>query len=407
MADHIRAIAPAAPGIAGPMPARARVESIDVARGIIMILMALDHVHDFFGDLTSQPTNLDTTTAALFFTRWITHFCAPMFFLLTGVGACLTRRRLHKAELARFLLSRGLWLIFLELVVMRFALQFNVDYQVTIITVLWALGWAMIVLAALIWLPAWAIAGMGVAMIVGHNALDGVAPFTFDRLAPLWTVLHVPGPIFDNGRSLVFVAYVLVPWVGVTALGYVLGQVYRMDAAGRRAWLGWLGVGLCVAFVVVRLANVYGDPRPWSTQTSVLWTVMSFIDTNKYPPSLLFLLMTLGPALLLLRAFDRGVPGWLRPALVIGKVPLFFYVLHFFLIHLLAVAASWWRYGRVSEMFESPDLAHFPFSQPSGWGASVPVLYLIWLAVLVLMFPLCRWYAGVKRRRTDWWLSYL
>jgi uncharacterized membrane protein len=378
-----------------------------VARGIIMILMALDHVHDFFGDLTSQPTNLATTTAALFFTRWITHFCAPMFFLLTGVGACLMRRRMHQLEVSRFLLSRGLWLIFLELVVMRFALQFNIDYRVTIITVLWALGWAMIVLAALLWLPVWAIAGIGVAMVVGHNALDDVAPSVFGAFAPLWTILHVPGPILDRGGSLVFVAYVLVPWVGVTALGYVLGQLYCVAPATRRAWLGWLGAGLSVAFVASRLANVYGDPQPWSAQTSALWTLMSFLDTTKYPPSLLFLLMTLGPALLLLRLFDRGVPTWLRPVLIIGKVPLFFYVLHFFLIHLLAVAASWWRCGRVDEMFKSPDLAHFPFSQPPGWAASVPVLYLMWLVVLVLMFPLCRWYAGVKRRRTDWWLSYL
>lgn len=389
------------------MPARARVESIDVARGIIMILMALDHVHDFFGDLTSQPTNLDTTTAALFFTRWITHFCAPMFFLLTGVGACLTRRRLHKAELARFLLSRGLWLIFLELVVMRFALQFNVDYQVTIITVLWALGWSMIVLAGLIRLPDWAIVAFGVILVAGHNLLDGIQGSAFGSLAPLWSVLHAPGFLINTPRHVVFVAYPLIPWLGVTALGYALGRAYRWNDGRRRALLLRLGAGLVAGFVLLRLLNVYGDPFPWSVQKSPLWTLLSFIDTSKYPPSLLFLLMTLGPALLLLRAFDRGVPGWLRPALVIGKVPLFFYVLHFFLIHLLAVAASWWRYGRVSEMFESPDLAHFPFSQPSGWGASVPVLYLIWLAVLVLMFPLCRWYAGVKRRRTDWWLSYL
>lgn len=384
-----------------------RIESIDLLRGIIIVLMALDHVHDFFGDLTAQPTNLATTTVALFFMRWITHFCAPVFFLLTGTGTFLMTGRKSKGDTSRFLLSRGLWLIFLELVVMRFALQFNVDYHTTIITVLWALGWAMIVLSGLIWLPMWAIAAIGITMVIGHNALDGVQPDTFGTLAPIWTILHGPGLILDDGRSVVFVAYALIPWVGVTALGYVLGQLFSWDTARRRAWLWWLGVSVILGFVVLRLINAYGDPLPWSVQKSPLWTLMSFLDTNKYPPSLMFLLMTLGPALLLLRVLDQGVPRWLRPALIIGKVPLFFYVLHFFLIHLLAVGASWWRYGEVLEMFESPDLAHFPFSQPPGWGASVPVLYLLWIVVVVLMFPLCRWYAGVKRRRTDWWLSYL
>lgn len=405
--DPARAAMPDAAAGTAPAAGRRRLESVDVVRGIIIVLMALDHVHDFFGDLGAQPTNLQTTTVALFFTRWITHFCAPVFFLLTGTGAFLMQRRTPKPALSRFLVSRGLWLIVLELVVMRFALQFNVDYHTTIITVLWALGWAMIVLAALVWLPAWAIATVGIVMVAGHNALDGVPASAFGALAPLWTVLHVPGVVYNDGHSLVFVAYVLIPWVGVTALGYVLGQVFSMDAERRRAWLTWMGVGLCLGFVALRLANVYGDPGPWSAQKSPLWTLMSFLDTNKYPPSLLFLLMTLGPALLLLRVFDRGVPGWLRPALTFGKVPLFFYVLHFFLIHLLAVGASWLRYGQVREMFQSPDLGHFPFTQPPGWNAGLPVIYVLWIAVVAFMYPLCRWYAGVKRRRTDWWLSYL
>jgi len=386
---------------------RSRIEAIDLVRGLIIILMALDHTRDFFGDLASQPTNLATTTTALFFTRWITHICAPVFFLLTGTSAYLMLRRVSRRELSRFLLTRGAWLIFLELTVMRFALQFNVDYHVTIITVLWGLGWAMIVLAGLIWLPKWAIATIGVIMVAAHNALDGVEPATFGVLAPIWSILHAPGIILDTGRSVVLVAYVLIPWVGVTALGYVLGQVYGWDANRRRALLLWLGISLCALFVALRFADVYGDPVPWSPEKSALWTMISFLNTNKYPPSLLFLLMTLGPALLLLRAFDHGVPALLRPALIIGKVPLFFYVLHFYLIHLLAVVASYLRYGEAGEMFRSPDVGHFPFSEPPDWGSSVPVVYLLWALVVLIMFPLCRWYAGVKRRRTDWWLSYL
>ncbi len=388
-------------------PSRPRIESIDLLRGIIIVIMALDHTRDFFGALDANPTNLATTTAPLFLTRWITHICAPVFFLLTGTGACLALQRMPKRELSRFLLTRGLWLIFLEVVVMRFALQFNVDYQVTILTVLWALGWSMIVLAALIHLPNWTIAVFGVVLVAGHNLLDGVPAGAFGSLAPLWSVLHAPGFLLNSPRHVVLVAYPLIPWVGVTALGYLLGQTYHWNDHRRRTLLLRLGLGLSLGFVLLRLLNVYGDPLPWSVQKSPLWTLLSFLDTQKYPPSLLFLLMTLGPALLLLRAFDRGTPHWLRPALTIGKVPLFFYVLHFYLIHLLAVGASYLRYGSAHGLFQSPDLGHFPFTAPPDWAAPLPMVYLLWIVVVLVLYPLCRWYAGVKRRRRDWWLSYL
>jgi len=387
--------------------ARVRIESVDLLRGIIIVIMALDHVHDFFGALDASPTDLATTTPALFFTRWITHFCAPVFFMLTGTGACLALQRMSKSELSRFLLTRGLWLLFLEVVVMRFALQFNLDYRVTMITVLWALGWSMIVLAGLIHLPNWAILAFGVVLVAGHNLLDGIPATAFGSLAPLWSVLHAPGFLLNTPGHIVFVAYPLIPWLGVTALGYMLGQTYGWSDDRRRALLLRLGVGLSLGFVLLRLLNVYGDPVPWSVQKSPLWTLLSFLNLLKYPPSLLFLLMTLGPALLLLRAFDNGVPGLLRPALIIGKVPLFFYVLHFYLIHLLAVAACYLRFGNVSGMFQSPDLGHFPFTAPPGWDIGLPTIYLLWVCVVLALYPLCRWYAGVKRRRKDWWLSYL
>jgi uncharacterized membrane protein len=195
--------------------------------------------------------------------------------------------------------------------------------------------------------------------------------------------------------------------VGVTALGYVLGQLYHWDAERRRKWLLGLGLGLTAGFVILRFINVYGDPVPWSLQESPVFTVLSFMNANKYPPSLLFLLMTLGPAMLLLRAFDGGMPSWLRPVLVYGKVPLFYFILHFLLIHLLAVAAAWIRFGDVSGLFQSPSLDRFPFTAPPGWPASLPVLYLIWAGVVLALYPVCRWYAGVKARQTDWWVSYL
>ena len=390
------------------LPARAaRIEAVDLVRGLVIIVMALDHTRDFFGNLAADPTALSATTPALFFTRWITHICAPAFFLLTGTGTRLSLARLSKRELSRYLVSRGFWLIFLELVVMRFALQFNIDYQVTIVTVLWALGWTMIALAGLIWLPDWAIAAIGVAMVAGHNMLDGIPAASFGSWAPLWSILHAPGIVLNNGRAIVVISYVLIPWVGVTALGYLLGRAWRWNGGRRRAWLFRLGIGSILAFVLLRWSSLYGDPSPWSPQATPLWTAISFLNVTKYPPSLLFLLMTLGPVLLLLRAFDGRVPAAFRPALVIGKVPLFFFVLHFFLIHLLAAAASWLRYGQVSEMFRSPDLGHFPFSQPPGWDAGLPAIYALWAAVVLIMFPLCRWYARIKQERRDWWLGYL
>ncbi|WP_426699838.1 DUF1624 domain-containing protein [Rhodanobacter sp. Col0626] len=398
---------PAVRAATGEVPtARVRIESIDLLRGIIIVIMALDHVHDFFGALDASPTNLATTTAALFFTRWITHFCAPVFFLLTGTSACLTLQRMSKRELSRFLLTRGAWLIVLEVVVMRFALQFNVDYRITLLIVLWALGWAMIVLAGLIHLPIRVLVVLGVAMVAGHNLLDGIQADAFGPLAPLWSILHAPDFV-HTGAHAVFVTYPLVPWVGVTALGYALGFSYNWGVERRQALLLRLGLVLTVGFILLRLLNVYGDPVPWSAQHSPLWTLLSFLNTQKYPPSLLFLLMTLGPALLLLRVFDARTPQLLRPALVYGKVPLFFYVLHFYLIHLLAVVVCYLRYGDIGGMFRSPDLGHFPFTAPPGWDAGLPAIYLLWACVVLAFYPLCRWYAGVKRRRRDWWLSYL
>jgi uncharacterized membrane protein len=386
------------------MTTRSRIESIDLLRGLIVAVMALDHVRDFFGDFGVRPTDLATTTAALFFTRWVTHICAPVFFLLTGTGAYLTRARMSQRELARFLLTRGLWLILLELTVMRFALQFNLDYQVTIITVLWGLGWSMIALAALIWLPTWAIALFGALLVVGHNALDGLTGMP----APLWALLHQPGFLYRGDHAVVRTSYVLIPWVGVTALGYALGAVYRWGTPERQRFLSRGGYAALAVFIVLRFSNAYGDPSLWSWQRTPLWTLMSFVDTTKYPPSLLFLLMTLGPALLLLRAFDQHVPRLLAPLLVFGRVPLFFYVVHFFVIHLLAVAVSYLRYGDAAGTFRSPDLAHFPMSVPPDWNVGLPLIYLIWAGVVVALWPLCRWFAGVRQRHPTWgWLSYL
>jgi uncharacterized membrane protein len=291
----------------------------------------------------------------------------------------------------------------LELTVVRcLGFQFNVDYQVTGLIVLWALGWAMIVLAGLVWLPLPAILAFGVVMIAGHNVLDLV-----QSAHPLWVFLHSPGLLVNEPGFVVFVAYPLIPWVGVTAVGYALGQVYGWPPARRRAFLLRWGLGLIVAFLALRWLNVYGDPAPWSVQASTAMTLVSFFNTSKYPPSLLFLLMTLGPALLLLRTFDAATPRVLAPVTVFGRVPLFYFVLHFFLIHLSAVIVCYAMYGSAHWMFRSPDLGNYPFTVPPGWGFGLPAVYAIWIAVVIALYPLCTWYARVKQRSASPWLSYL
>jgi uncharacterized membrane protein len=391
--------------VAGKRP---RIESVDVLRGIIMIVMALDHVRDYFAYPGVNPTDLSTTTVPLFFSRWITHFCAPVFFLLTGTGSYLSLRRKSKRQLSWFLLTRGLWLIFLELVVLRcLAWQFNFDYRLTILVVIWALGWAMIVLSALCWLSDWAVIAFGVIMIAGHNLFDAVRPQSFGAWAPLWSILHSPNVVYASPRHVIFVAYPLIPWVGVTAVGYGLGKIFSWPSERRRKLLLQLGAGLTLAFILLRAVNIYGDPFRWAAQRSPVFTFLSFLNTTKYPPSLLFLLMTLGPALLLLRAVDSGTPGFLRPALIVGKVPLFYYGMHVVFIHVLAVIVCYVRYRHVYWMFESPGPAQYPVTPPPGWGFNLSIIYLIWAGIVLAIYPLCRWFAALKQRRSDPWLSYL
>jgi uncharacterized membrane protein len=381
---------------------RVRLESVDVLRGVIMIVMALDHTRDFFSSSGFNPTDPATTTIPLFFTRWITHFCAPTFFLLTGVGACLSLRKKSKRELSKFLFTRGLWLIFLEIVIFRcLGWQWNFDYHLLMLVVLWALGWAMIVLSVLVYLPTWLVATFGVVMIATHNLFDSI-----QSANPLWTILHSPNLILNTPEHMIVVPYVLIPWVGVTAAGYGLGQVFRWEPERRKKFLLRLGLGLTAAFVVIRGINMYGDPLRWTTQKSAAFTLLSFLNTTKYPPSLLYLLMTLGPAMLILWAIDGRTPQFLQPALTVGNVPMFYYLLHVPLIHLIAVVVCYARYGQAHWMFESPTPFDFPITKPPGWGYSLPIVYMIWIFVVLALYPLCSWFADLKRRRTDAWLSY-
>lgn len=383
--------------VAAAPAVRVRVDSIDLLRGLVMVLMVLDHVRDFFTEARFDPLDLTQTSAALFTTRWITHFCAPAFILLAGTSAYLISKKRTRPELSRFLLTRGLWLVLLEITLVNFAFSFDLSYQGGVdLQVIWAIGWSMVALAALVYLPVSAVGAIGIVMIFGHNALDGIKPEAFGAWAPLWHVLHVKGAIPHA-----YVAYPLIPWIGVMAVGYALGAVYGLPEARRRRLLTALGFVAVVGFLALRALNVYGDPQPWSGQGSALFSVLSFMNVQKYPPSLLFLLATLGPALLVL-AWSEHARGAIARALVtIGRVPLFFYVLHAVLAHLLAGLASL-MLGYGTEVLTSR-----PWELSPGWGFGLPVVYAMWMIVVLALYPACRWFAAIKQRRRDWWLSYL
>lgn len=374
-----------------------RVGAVDIVRGLAMILMALDHTRDFLGS-SANPVDIATTTAPLFFTRWITHFCAPTFFLLTGTSAWLSRRGRTASQSAWQLFTRGAWLLLLELTVFRFVLQFNFDYHTTVLNVLWALGWAMMVLSVLVYLPRSVIAAFGIILIIGHDALDPIRSTN-----PLWTLLHSPNFVLQSPEHAILAGYPLIPWVGVTAIGYCLGVVYDWTPERRKRFLLRMSLALMMAFIAIRALNIYGDPVPWAPTRPLI----SFLNTNKYPPSLLFLLMTLGPALWLLRIFDGRTAPLLRVIATYGKVPLFYFLVHFALIHLIAVVVCYARFGEVHWMFESPSIDRFPFTAPPGWGFSLPLVYLFWAIVVCCLYPMCSWYAGIRQTRRHPLLSYL
>ena len=390
-------------------PARPRLDSVDLLRGWIMVIMALDHTRDFFSRdaVLFDPTDLTRTTIALFLTRWITHFCAPVFFFLAGTGAFLsTRRGKTKGEVARFLITRGLWLIVLELTLVQLGWGFRIDFHFTALMVIWALGWSMIALALLIYLPLWAIAAFGAVMIAGHNLLDPVAAETFGAFAWLWKILHVQSGFRIAPGYQAFVVYPLIPWIGVMACGYAFGALLRHEQAKRRTIVFWIGLALTVAFVALRAVNVYGDPRPWSVQADTSRTVLSFLDCAKYPPSLLYLLMMLGPAIALLALFDRKLGALSRPFIVIGRVPLFFYLLHLPLIHGLAVLLAYLRHGEAGALWNGPAFDSSAAQLPPNYGYGLAGVYAFWVLVVVLLYPLCHWFAALKQRRRDAWLSY-
>jgi uncharacterized membrane protein len=394
-------------GAAPEKPRPGRLESIDLLRGLVMIVMALDHVRDFFSErLFLDATDLKTTTPAIFLTRWITHYCAPTFIFLAGTSAFLsTTRGKSKPALSWFLFTRGLWLAFFEVVVNRIMWMFNYDFHNYGAGVFWAIGWSMVVLSLLVYLPTLVVTVLGVALISQHNSLDGLSATDVGLPEWLWVILHKPGDAtvvegFTFGTN-----YCLLPWIGVMAAGYGFGSLFLLDRPIRRRLLFQLGASLSVCFIILRTMNI-GDPRPWSDQGSPLWTTLSFLNCTKYPASLLYLLMTLGPAIFALGLFDRPL-GWLaRPIITFGRVPLFYYLLHIPLIHGGAALLDFVRFGW-SPLATSGPWGLDRDTLPEHYGVDLPTVYLIWIGVVLILYLPCRWFAGVKQRRRDVWLSYL
>ncbi|QDA58828.1 DUF1624 domain-containing protein [Hymenobacter jejuensis] len=391
-----------------PLPSAAtravlpRVQAIDIVRGLVMIVMALDHIREFWSPTAVRPEDVAHASILLFFSRWITHFCAPTFVFLSGTSIYLyAQKQPSQSRVSWFLLTRGLWLVVLELVVINFLLQWG-SYQLLLLQVIWAIGWSMVLLAALLWLPRWVLAVLSFVIIVGHNALPDFQPITPDNA--IWALLHHSPFLLPVGSLPPFlVAYSVGPWLGVMLAGYLIGPWFRLPLPQRKQRLWAAGAGLLLLFVALRATNWYGDPSPWSVQDrGLIYTVLSFINITKYPPSLLFLSLTLGVALLLLGSVETAtsrLSQWLR---TFGQVPFFYYLMHLLLISVGALIWSALAFGKPF---------NFSFATPKDWPAgyqpSLLRAYVVWLAVVLLLYLPCRWYQRYKQQHSHWWLSYL
>jgi len=387
-----------------------RIQSIDLLRGLIMIIMALDHVRDYIcsSSFLFDPLDLTKTNGSLFFTRWITHFCAPVFMLLAGTSAYLTGQKKTKKELSAFLFKRGLWLVFLEMIVVNFAWSFNIKLPIIFFITIWALGISMMVLAVLIHLPKKIILAFCIIIIAGHNLLDTIHVPGNTLPGFGWALLHEQ-QFFNWEGKIWLVGYPLIPWIGVMPLGYCLGRWYAADydAVKRRRNLRILGISAIILFILLRFSNVYGDPVRWSAQKDNFFTFLSFMNVNKYPPSLLYLLITLGPALLFLSYTEHLKGALVRVITVYGRVPMFYYLIHIYIIHLIALFASVFIPGQNWRIWILDEPIWFTTGL-KGYGFSLPVCYLIWIAVVVAVYPLCKVYDRYKQSHKEkWWLSYL
>ncbi|HMG90680.1 MAG TPA: heparan-alpha-glucosaminide N-acetyltransferase domain-containing protein [Chryseolinea sp.] len=393
----------------GVLVEKARITSIDTVRGFVMVIMALDHVRDYFhiDAFNFNATDLERTSAVLFFTRWITHICAPTFVLLSGVSARLGLEKKSKKELSIHLLTRGLWLIFLELTVIRFGLVFNFYYDFTLFLVIWVIGLSMVILSALIYLGERAVLIIGLILVFGHNAFDGMRLQPGDSGFALWTFLNQSGLVQVSSDRFLLVPYALIPWLGILLVGYGIAHWFTsgFDAKLRATYLLRAGVGSIVIFILLRFLNVYGDPAPWSPQKNIVFTIMSFLNCTKNPVSLLFTLMTVGITFLLLWLMEKSKDLNIKPLIVFGRVPLFYFILHFYIAHFLSLLLM----ITTGQAFGEID---FHFSKgfggiPPNTGVTLPWVYVVWIGVVLVCYPICKKYNEFKSTHNYWWLSYI
>ncbi len=384
-----------------------RVRSVDLLRGLVMIIMALDHTRDFFHHSAFTETPLDpaTTTPVLYFTRWITHFCAPTFVFLSGASAWFQSLRKTKKELSLFLVKRGIWLVLLEITVISFVFSFDFHFNLIGLQVIWAIGISMIILGLLTWLPFPVILIVGLLIVAGHNGLDFYEAKNANSLSLLYHMMHRLN-LFEFGNFHLLVFYPFLPWTGLMLMGYCFGKVLTStEGEQQKKILLWMGAGIIAVFIGLRLLDVYGDPDVLTATTKPLDSMYSFLDTNKYPPSLLYMCMTIGPSILFIAFFQNAGGRIARIISVYGRVPFFYYVLHFILIHLSSMVYFVAR-GHSFKDGLVGDVMVPNFIKP-GEGTSLLAVYLIWIAIVAVLYPLCKWYDHYKQsHREKWWLSY-
>jgi uncharacterized membrane protein len=387
-----------------------RIESIDLLRGLVMIIMALDHTRDFFhiGAFTGDPLNPETTTPVLYFTRWITHFCAPTFVFLSGLSAWLQSGRKTTKELSRFLITRGLWLVLMEVTIISFGILGDIHFSNFMLQTIWAIGISMVILGLAIWLPFKVILGIGLLIVFGHNSFDFAEDARQGNVSLFWHFLHLPTSVPLGGGYSLGVFYPFLPWTGLMILGYCCGKIFTtIEPVRRSKILLWMGIGLLLFFVALRATNIYGDPGHWSQQKNGLQTFFAFMNVQKYPPSLLYMSATIGGALIFLALAKNTRSRLAKIISVYGRVPFFYYILHFYLLHIIAVICFLSRGHSLAEGVNGFPGFPFRFTVP-GEGYPLAIVYAIWIAVVVALYPLCKWYDRYKTNHKDkWWLSYL
>ena len=391
-------------------PASKRIQSIDLLRGLVMIIMALDHTRDLFHReaLTGNPLNLSTTTPFLYFTRWITHFCAPTFVFLSGLSIWLQSQRKTKAELSSFLLKRGLWLILIEVTVVTLGITGDIHFGFIVLQTIWAIGTSMFLLGLLIWLPFEVILILGLVIVFGHNAFDYTENHHPETLPAWWNFIHRQTFIsLGNGRTLGDF-YPFLPWTGLMMLGYCCGKLFsNVQPPRRNTILLWMGISCLIFFAVLRASNLYGDPGHWTPQRNSVFTFLSFMNVQKYPPSLLYMSATIGCGLIFLSMVKNTNSKLAKVIIIYGRVPFFYYILHFYVLHLLSIAMFLSNGHSVAEGMKGAPNKAFKFVMP-GEGLSLGGVYLVWILVVVALYPLCKWYDRYKSAHPEKrWLSYL